>query len=428
MTASPKVVLDAIGGEVPVTTYAAPNLGHYTGINNGRHQVVDYRPTKGRGVTSAPAQFVDKVLHDHPEILRPGAVVFGPANMTRNSHHQVREMTHRACPQAVVAVINGKDEKLYFYQDPEGPAGFTAIDLIGGGQIADRISGTIERNPALAGRPLVYTGYKCISMGATLVNSTIGPFTSAIIYGTGSDKGLDKVTDRQADNLMQLAGRAAGRMVGEEWEKHFVDGRLPATTFYWPGKVGAIAKSCEYAVTQIAEKAVVPGQAGSSQVTVTAEEYVEDRERFHSAESRLLDPFLTPRQQQREAARLAMERLQEIHRQEQNESDPDTEPPPNNVNHSTTIRNNELTTFGRVKAAIRVMPVNRRFSAKELHTKMKDMDPGMNVVLIKPKTVSSVLFERWQGKHSGQLQAEFGNTLQRQQRGSRVFWVYNNSE
>ena len=81
-------------------------------------------------------------------------------------------------------------------------------------------------------RPLLITGYMCVSCGATLTNEKLGNFTSAIF-----SPHLCNVKNK--DNIYQIVGRASSRSL--KWVTH------SDTTIYCPGSIYNIACALENA-------------------------------------------------------------------------------------------------------------------------------------------------------------------------------------
>lgn len=149
--------------------------------------------------------FISHVLEKHPNILGAGTRTFIPANTRRITHDQVREIIFTREPKSVVITINGCEKTLQ-YIDLDGDMKTHDLDR-DDDEVCNIIAGIIVRNNLLE-RPIVITGFLCVSMGQTLTHKDIGSFTSAIF-------GQINLTN---DDTYQLFGRITGRMKG--WEKY----------------------------------------------------------------------------------------------------------------------------------------------------------------------------------------------------------------
>ena len=149
--------------------------------------------------------FVEHVLEHYPDILKNNTRTFIPAHIQCAGHYAMRNLIFKINPQAIVVLING-DEKTIKYKNSLGE--FMTIPLI---STNEEVCETIYRlvcSEKIGDRPLVITGYICVSMGQTLTYKKSGSFTSAIF----SHMGLSN------DDIYQLFGRLAGRM--RDWETY----------------------------------------------------------------------------------------------------------------------------------------------------------------------------------------------------------------
>ena len=303
MSATPRKVLKAFES-VPLVKYVDPNLDHtYIGLKDCRFEILDFLPdVKDR--KNQPAEIPDYpevqyqrwVLSQHTGILSAGAVVFAPSNPLTASHSDSRDLFLQTNPNTMVLTINGKavgknkgkregegGTVLHFYEDAS-VAHPKLVSIVleqpdyADGEISDRLVKVIQTDPRinLEDRPIVITGNKCISTGATLVNSDTGPFQSAIIYGTGSEKGEEDLSDSQRSDMCQTFGRVTGRRDFQEkegkWAHWCVDGKLPQTVIYCPGKVKSVVMGGEHSSFTLGNRAVTPGEAGPSNSTVSEHE------------------------------------------------------------------------------------------------------------------------------------------------------------
>ena len=161
--------------------------------------------------------FIRHVLQYNPEILREGSRVFIPAHVRRSGHKAVRDLVFALQPYAVVIVLNGEEKRLQ-YKDSSDKSpksiGLEAVDE----EVCETIANAIAQYK-LQGRPLVYTGFLCVSMGQTLLHEKIGSFTAAILSHM----------DLTNDELYQLFGRTTGRM--KLWSTYC------QTEIYCPSKI-----------------------------------------------------------------------------------------------------------------------------------------------------------------------------------------------
>ena len=151
--------------------------------------------------------FIKHVLGNYPEILNDNTRSFIPAHISRDGHQEVRDLIFDTKPTAVVVVINGVDKSIQ-YINCEGNK--KVIELISQEEeVCETISRLVLSNN-LQNRPLVITGYLCVSMGQTLMHMDLGSFTSAIL----SHLNLTN------DEIYQLFGRITGRM--KNWGNKYV--------------------------------------------------------------------------------------------------------------------------------------------------------------------------------------------------------------
>jgi hypothetical protein len=154
--------------------------------------------------------YIDFVLKKYTEILANNTRTFIPAKRHCVSHNNVRDIVLNNNKQCVVIIINGS-EKIIQYNDDLGMQ--KRIELISKNKEVEELSETISRlviEYKLQNRPIVYTGFICISMGQTLTCKSLGSFTSAIFAQSSLPN----------EQLYQLFGRITGRM--KDWDNKYI--------------------------------------------------------------------------------------------------------------------------------------------------------------------------------------------------------------
>ena len=238
---------------------------------------------KAKSKSQTHISFLRKKLTKYSdEILVNTSMVFIPAEIHTTSHHDTKDICWEFNPTTLVTIINGEGKHLHFNTNPGTPeqeAQFVDLDELWekahgetcpNGEIHDKIANAINNDTRFKGvdkqsrRPIVITGRKLISMGATLVSPKTGPWTHAIVHGTGSDKGFHDLTTRERAALSQLFGRLNGRKDPKDWGEWFVNGGVPKTVVYAPAVVKDIVLSAEKVNRYYADQATVEGAAGSS--------------------------------------------------------------------------------------------------------------------------------------------------------------------
>ena len=193
------------------------NTENYVGFNNLEYEYQDdyfledcEQPNKIdlKGQKEYLLGFIDHCLEKCSSILDKGNRVFIPAQVALATHFAVRDHIHKKNQEVVVIMINGIEKNITFYANKKANR-VTTIDIIPakGEELCDTISRVLNREDLLS-RAIVYTGFLCISMGQTLVNSTIGSFTHSILCHVGLSN----------CEMYQLAGRLNGRMLN--WDTY----------------------------------------------------------------------------------------------------------------------------------------------------------------------------------------------------------------
>ena len=208
-----------------------------------------YDPTYyiNEGVDIA-SQYLMHVLNHYPSILNDKARVFCPAMRLCESHDMIEYVAFDYNPMTVVVKLNGKNKTLTYFdnEDDYNEWGATWMDddycekanII---QLLDNSNGVSEINDIIYNvmisknildRPLLITGYMCVSCGATLTNEKLGNFSSAIF-----SPHLGSIKNK--DNIYQIIGRTSSRSL--KWSTH------SSTKIYCIDKIYKIACSLEKA-------------------------------------------------------------------------------------------------------------------------------------------------------------------------------------
>jgi hypothetical protein len=176
------------------------NTEHYAGYSDMIFNEIDCPYKKTRSYDELDGQVIGYIKHilSTNDILKDGARIFMPAHVRRSGHYRVRTMVMEMCPHAVVIVLNGEEKSLQYKS--EGLVKTVPLES-DDEEVCETIARKI-REKGLEGRPLVYTGYLCITMGQTLTHSSMGSFTAAILSHL----------DLTNDEIYQLFGRVTGRM------------------------------------------------------------------------------------------------------------------------------------------------------------------------------------------------------------------------
>lgn len=149
--------------------------------------------------------FTDEILNRNENILGVGTRTFIPGLQRVKSHNFIRKMIFTRNKECVVIMLNGF-EKTIKYNDENGR--MMTINLNGHDDEICNVIGGYIMEYKLEDRPIVMTGYICVSMGQTLSCESLGSFTSAI-FGHLSLKN---------DEIYQLFGRITGRM--RNWKSY----------------------------------------------------------------------------------------------------------------------------------------------------------------------------------------------------------------
>ena len=149
--------------------------------------------------------FTEEILNRNEKILGIRTRTFIPGLQRVKSHNFIRRMIFNKNKDCVVIMLNGF-EKTIKYNDENGR--MMTINLNGHDDEICNVIGGYIKEYKLEERPIVITGYICVSMGQTLTSESLGSFTSAI-FGHLSLKN---------DEIYQLFGRITGRM--RQWKSY----------------------------------------------------------------------------------------------------------------------------------------------------------------------------------------------------------------
>ena len=175
--------------------------------------------------------FIRHVLQAYPYILGKGTRTFIPGHIRRLGHQEVRKIVFEVCPDAVVVMLNGFEKNLQ-YKDSMGC--IKTIPIVSQTEEVCQTILRIVETHMLGGRSLVVTGFICVGMGQTLIEPTLGPFTSAILSHL----------DLTNDEIYQLFGRLTARSKG--WANYV------ATQIFCPTKIMYRIQAMEHLSRNIA--------------------------------------------------------------------------------------------------------------------------------------------------------------------------------
>jgi hypothetical protein len=217
------------------------NDSNYAGFKDMIFNCIDdffidpYVRPKSEQIDTDMIGFIEYTLEKYPEILEKNTRTFIPAHIRRSGHNLVRELIFNLNQSCVVIVINGVEKTLQ-YKDDSGHT--KTLPLISDDEeVCETIARLITKHN-LHGRPLVVTGFLCVSMGQTLTHKLIGSFTSAIFSHL----------DLTNDEIYQLFGRITGRM--KDWGDKYVQTQVycPTEIMYRCNVMEECARNmaCEY--------------------------------------------------------------------------------------------------------------------------------------------------------------------------------------
>jgi len=226
MTATPDLILQKTGywSRIQMFSLDSFNDVNYAGVGDMEFTTVDtffpspYERPKPFDFDTHDTQtlgFIRHVLNAHPGILSNTARLFIPGHVRRLGHQAVRNEIFTRCPTAMVVVLNGEEKTLEYFVDDDKKT----IPLVSPTEEVCNTIARIVKEKHLAGRALVITGYLCVGMGQTLIEQTLGPFTSAIF----SHLSLTN------DDIYQLFGRCTAR--SKEWPNYIT------TNIYCPTNI-----------------------------------------------------------------------------------------------------------------------------------------------------------------------------------------------
>jgi hypothetical protein len=156
--------------------------------------------------TSATCYAISVLEKYSTEFFTTNKRTFIPSEFSTECHMTVKHKIMEKCINSVVCVINGSVKKIYFQEN--GTEKSIDIDTESGREcieFSDKLTFILNIH-CLIGRPIFITGYICLSLGITLCNKSLGPFTASIVSH------LHLYKEGKYDDLYQLAARTAGNM------------------------------------------------------------------------------------------------------------------------------------------------------------------------------------------------------------------------
>ena len=223
LTATPDKIWEESGFWSNLRLIELPDLAdsNYVGFNDMKFTLVDdffikYSQTNSCDNTS---NLIKYVLDTYPEIIGNNTRTFIPAHKKCISHIEVRKLIFRLNNNAIVVLINGIEKTIQYQNKQTGQT--ETLQLVSKDVKDEEVCETIARliiTHNLQNRPLVITGFLCVSMGQTLTHKSLGSFTSAI-FGQ---------LDLTNDEIYQLFGRVTGRM--KDWGDKYNQTHIYCTT------------------------------------------------------------------------------------------------------------------------------------------------------------------------------------------------------
>lgn len=187
-------------------------------------------------------QYITHVLDIYPTIISDNTMTFIPGDKLQSSHNFIRDLLFCRYNNAVVVILNGVDKILQYKNNNNETI---TIKLLNNDIMLNKKNNDSEINTViyniinyykLNGRPIIITGFICVSMGQTLTNQLLGSFTSAILGHINLSN----------DEEYQLFGRITGRM--KNWgSKYF------KTNIYCPKKTMNICERMELCARKLIE-------------------------------------------------------------------------------------------------------------------------------------------------------------------------------
>jgi hypothetical protein len=158
-------------------------------------------------------EYATTILEKYPFILSDNKYSFIPGDVRTSTHDKITSKVFEINDQAVVISINSKKNIIF----NNGNIPIITENINGKDEeLIDTIVRILDKQN-LMNRPKVVTGYKCVSLGQTLINQKIGTFNYAIISHKNKDK----------NSLYQLYGRLTCR--GKHWGSSYIK-----TSIYCP--------------------------------------------------------------------------------------------------------------------------------------------------------------------------------------------------
>ena len=181
ITATPKNIIKKYG-KVEILPLECSTLPSY-------HSWMDSNFITYKDLFRTP-DFVEKVLKDNPDEIKPGTKWFIPAGFRIDSHHLVKE--YCKSHGFVTIIINGEGLKIYF---PDGKMEKRLRE-----EMPDRLIYNIYEELNLSRFPLAITGYLCISRGITISSPEFQISHAIMPAGMKNDQEISQVAGRTKGN------------------------------------------------------------------------------------------------------------------------------------------------------------------------------------------------------------------------------------
>ena len=181
------------------------NNQNYAGCEDMKYHLIDdyfdlpyQNPGSYDKLDNQTIGFIEHVIKKYLNIINNNKKIFIPGHIRCNSHYKIRQLIFSKYNDAVVIIINGTEKTIQFNNNTT----LITINLkLNKEELCELIAYHIIENK-LESRPIIITGCICVSMGQTLMHSSLGPFTDCIISHL----------DFSNDDIYQLFGRILGRI------------------------------------------------------------------------------------------------------------------------------------------------------------------------------------------------------------------------
>ena len=196
---------DGLFQSVELLTPSNCDMENYVGLDDLNIKFVENESKSKKGATKL-FEYIKQVYDENPHLLSDKKIGFVPGHSAKSSHNTI--MKHvQMLNENVVVIMDNSDQKCISYIE-NGQEVRKNIHLTDS-EMCHSISSLLNTHN-LMNRPIVFTGYTCINIAATLVNEDIGTFDYAIIAHKTQD----------SSTISQLLGRLYGH------QKHWVKYRV----------------------------------------------------------------------------------------------------------------------------------------------------------------------------------------------------------